>query len=322
MRYEDALALVIGSFARVEVERAGIINALGRTLAEDVHAESGDGTTEIVLPQGRVIGPAEMGVLASLGRPAVAVTRKPRLSVATTGDELVDVMERVEPGKTRNISRYSLAGLVFANGCDLGRLIHTGDSFDSIKRAVESTRVSDALIITGRIAAEDLMQIDDALSRLGEVLVRGTAVSPGGETVFALIDDFPVFALPGEPVDAMIAFELFVRPALLTMLGRRDLLRKTVSALLGQDIRHRPGRREFIYGAAGFERGRIVVHVTQDHKSLKAAIDAEALIILPEDRESFSSGDDVQVMLLDSFLRCKEAACASVSAGISEAAPR
>jgi len=271
-----------------------------RPAGEDVRAG------ELVLPKGTLIGPAEMGMLAAVDRHGVLVSRRPGVSVITTGDEVVDLMEPLKPGKVRNSNRYSLAGQVFSAGCELGTLLHARDDPALVRKAVESARQSDVIVIAGGISVGQHDYVGDVLAQLGKVAFRKVAIRPGKPTAFALVEGTPVFALPGNPAGAMVSFELLVRPALLAMLGRRRPNRAVASAILAEDFRHEPGRRDFARAVASPEAGRLVARPLPRQGSglLKPMVEANCLLIVPEDVELLRAGDKAQIILLDPFLFC------------------
>lgn len=295
---EEALDIVLKSVEQPETERAGIINTLGRTLADDVFA--GD---DLLIPAGAIIGVFEMGLLASEGKQSVVVTSRPRVSVVTTGDELVDLMERLETGNVRNSNRYTFAGHVFSSGCELGRLLHVPNNPVAFRKAVESTRSSDAVITTGGTAPDQDFCVVDVLDGLGDVLFRKVAMMPGETMAFAIVGGKPVFALPGDPVAAAVVFEIVVRPALNAMLGRRPLNRRAIPAVLKDQLHHSSGRRGFVHGLARSEEGRLVVRsiIGRHSTTHRTLVDANCLIVVPEEKGNLEAGEQVQVILTGSL---------------------
>ncbi len=289
---DDATSAIVSAVHTVETEKAGVINTAGRTLAEEIVSEDG----RVLIERGVVIGAAEMGMLAEIGRAGILVHRRPRVSIVTTGDEFVDVLETVEDGKFRNINRYSLAGRVFSSDCDLGKLPHAGDSVESVRRALHTARMSDLIVVAGGALNGKRDCVREVIRESAEIVFDGLPIDPGTDTAFALLGGKPVFVLSGEPVGAMVAFELCVRPALVAMLGRRYGAHTKARAVVAESLGWGWERRGFLPGVAAFVAGHLAVR-TLGRGSMKDMVEANCLVVVPERTEAIDAGDELDVML-------------------------
>ncbi|MEW5945302.1 MAG: gephyrin-like molybdotransferase Glp [bacterium] len=266
-----------------------------RPAGEDVRAGSA------VLRAGRRLTPADAGMLASCGRTAVRVSRKPVVGIISTGDEVVLPGEPVRPGLVRNSNSYTLFGLVLEAG---GEPVFYGTLPDVEERLLGAFREAaarcDAVLTAGGVSVGDYDLVRDVLAGSGDVLFRKVLMKPGKTTTMAYFDGVPFFGLPGYPVSCMIAFELFVRPALARMTGCSETGWKKAKAVMEEDFRPGDGRRNFIRGVYRFENERLFVRSTgsQGFGVLSSMVLANCLIIVPEGAHPVRSADLVDVILL------------------------
>ena len=257
---------------------------------------------EIVIEKGKVIGPAEIGMLASLGMDKVEVIRLPKVAILATGDELIKVNEALVPGKIRSSNSYTLYGQVLCCGgipVDLGIV---RDVREEIRTKIESGPGCDMLLTSGGVSVGDYDLVKDILAELGtEMKFWKVAMKPGKPLAFGLIRGKPVFGLPGNPVSCMVIFEQFVRPAILKMSGRIRLNRPEVLAILKEDIKKKPGRKHFLRAWVELKDGWYWVKTTGPQGSgiLRSMSLANGLMIIPEDAGEVKAGEKVRVQLLD-----------------------
>lgn len=245
---------------------------------------------EVLLQQGRVIGPVEMEILAALGKHGVAVRRKPRIAVLTTGSGVVDVLEDVKPGQSRNAARYALIGMLLDSGCDLGRLIHVREGRVGIERALADCAGCDAVIIA--VASSDKHDAAvEALSNTGTRCFDRAQVAPGGACAFGIACDLPAFVIDGASVTE--AFEAIVRPGLMMMLGREPIDRPRLRAVLDSTLRLNPACAHFIRAHTRFERQRCVAKPVATQSA-----DTNSLIVVEQNVEVIKRGENVDVVLL------------------------
>ena len=219
-----------------EVVRPG---ANVRRAGEDIAA--GD----VVLPRGALLGPAEIGLLASTGHEHVPVARRPRVAVLATGSELVPLGEPLGPGQIRNSNSYTAYGQVLAAGAQPVLLGIARDDPDETRRLLGQALEYDVVMTSGGVSVGEFDFVKQVQEELGvERRFWGVATKPGKPLAFGVRGRTLVFGVPGNPVAAMVSFELYVRPALLALQGRRDLYRPYVIATAAEAVARTRERTE------------------------------------------------------------------------------
>ena len=256
---------------------------------------------ELVIPKGKVIRPAEVGMLAALNRSDVTVHRRPKVAILSTGDELVDLGGDPAPGMIMNSNSYSLAAQVAECGAVPLRLGIARDTREDLMSKFEAARGADLIVTSGGVSVGDYDLVKDVMGELGAMRFWRVAMRPGRPLAFGAIKGTPLFGLPGNPVSVMVSFEQFVRPALLKMSGFKNLFRVTVKALLKENLEKVAGLRFFLRAVVEWKDGKYYAVTTGEQGSgiLKSMVKANGLIILPEDVTSMKAGDEVTVQLLD-----------------------
>lgn len=255
-----------------------------------------------VLSKGDRVRPAEVGMLASVGRAVVSVYQIPLVAILCTGDELVDVDGDLDGAKIVSSNSYTLAAQVKECGAVPLQLGIAKDDKQDIEEKFHQGIRADVLISSAGVSVGDYDFVKDVMKRLGmEMIFWKVAMRPGQPLAFGTIGGKPVFGLPGNPVSSMISFEQFVRPLLLKMMGCRHIFRPVVEAILKEDIKKMAGRRYFIRGSLSLEKDEYVVTTTGEQGSgiLRSMVKANGLIVIPEDREIVRAGEKVKVQLLD-----------------------
>ena len=284
---EERFALIFTATLRGEhIRKAG----------EDV--KKGEG----VISAGDLMGPPEIGMLASFGRSFVAVYQRATVAILCTGEELVDVDGDVSGTKLVSSNAYSLAAQVKDCGAIPLQLGIARDRKEEIKEKLLQGLRADVLISSAGVSVGDYDFVKDVLTDLGvEIIFWKVAMKPGMPVVFGTLQEKLVFGLPGNPVSSMVSFEQLVRPSLLKMMGHRILLRPVIDAILNEDIQKRPGSRHFIRALVTFVKDQFVVVSTgaQGSGILKSMVKANGLMVIPEDRETVKAGERVKVQLLD-----------------------
>lgn len=260
----------------------------------------------IVLTRGRVLRPAEIGVLASLGKVTVSVYRRPIVAILATGSELIDIGQPPAPGKIYNSNSYSLMAQVIRYGGIPKPLGIAPDSFEFLTKALRQGLDSDLLITSGGVSVGDYDMVKEILAKEGQVSFWTVRMKPGKPLAFGIFQDksgrkIPHLGLPGNPVSSMITFELFARPLILKMMGKRNLTKPTVQAIMKSAIKNRDGRRIFARVIVSKEDNKYFASLTGHQGSgiLTSMAQANGLAIIPEDIKSVEPGDRVQVMMLD-----------------------
>jgi molybdopterin molybdotransferase len=274
-----------------------------RQMGEDVRR----GT--VVLAPGARIRSAEIAMLATMGCAVVTATRAPRVAIVTTGDEIVDIEAEapLPPGRIRNSNRYGLAALVREAGAIVHSVAHVPDdptaTEEALRAAADPLAGADAIVAAGGVSIGDRDFVKPAVEKLGRMHLWRVAVKPGKPFAFGEIGQTLFFGLPGNPVSAMVTFELFVRQALLQMAGRAAAGpdRMLVRATLIRPIRHVAGRREYVRAITTFQGGRFVTRPTGEQGSgiLGSMTLANSLCVLPEESAGAGAGDEVEVILLE-----------------------
>jgi molybdopterin molybdotransferase len=256
---------------------------------------------EIVLSAGVEIRPAEVGVLASLGLTSVAVVRRPRVAVLSTGDELRAPGEALAPGTIYDANTFSVAALVRRYGGVATLLGIARDHADDLVARIRSGLDADLLITSAGVSVGDYDLVKQVLAAEGEIGFWQVRMKPGRPLAFGQIRGVPVVGLPGNPVASMIAFEQFVRPAILKMLGKRRLRKPEVEARLVGSADNRDGRRCFVRASVTRDGDEYVATVTGPQGSgiLTSMSQANGLVVIPEDVVGVTTGDRVRVQMLD-----------------------
>lgn len=271
-----------------------------RFRAEDVR--EGD----VVLQGGTPLRPPEISMLASLGKAFVPVYRKVRVAVLSTGDELIELGEPPPPGTIINSNSPAVAAAVRETGAESLLLGIARDDLESHAAKISEGLKADALITTAGVSAGERDLVREVLARSGVVSrFWRVGIKPGGPTAFGTKDGVPVFSLPGNPVSALITFEVFVRPALLRMMGRKRVLRPLVKATLAGEVRKKPGKVHFLRVGIEVKGGEYIASSAGDQNTgiLRTMVLADAIAVLPADKTVFAAGERVDIFLLGETLR-------------------
>ena len=285
-----------------------------RFTGEDIHA--GD----MIFAQGDIIRPVHIGVLASFGKRETVVYSQPKVAVLSTGDELVDNPEDLVPGKVLDSNRWAIAAAVRECGAIPVMLGIARDDAQSHREKLQEGLHADVLITTAGVSAGDRDLVRDILYELDvRPIFRGVRVKPGSPTCFGLRGSTKVFSLPGNPVASLIAFEEFVKPALLKRMGHQRVLNPFLPAILGSDVRKSPGHAKLLRVRLEQREGMLWAWSAgkQDTGMQKTLLRADALALLPEDRVSFAAGETVSLQLLngatvelmEGVMRCAAPTC-------------
>ena len=256
----------------------------------------------LVLRHGTRIRPQEIGMLASLGRRDVSVARRPRVAILATGDEVVEIDAPLAPGKIRDANSYSNAAQVANCG---GTPILLGIACDQVETLTERIRAGlaqgiDLLLTSGGVSVGDFDVVKEVLAAEGEMGFWRVRMKPGKPLAFGKIGRAPVLGLPGNPVSVMVSFEVFVRPAMMKMLGASDWERPVVDATLMDAVPHKDDRRHFARVRVEPHAGDYRAYLTGGQGSgiLSSMVKANGLAIIPEDWTHAEAGTRVQVLML------------------------
>jgi len=270
-----------------------------RPAGEDVRAG------EVVLAAGTRLGAAQLGVLASLGRTVARVHRRPRVAILSGGDELVEPDEDASGGRIVASNAYSLAAQCAEAGALALNLGIARDTREELERGITAGLAADVLVSSAGVSVGDHDHVRPVLEKLGCRLdFFGVLMKPGYPLTFGRFDDGRgplVFGLPGNPVSAMVTFELFVRPLLLRLAGHRVLTRPVVRATLGETLRKKPGRLHFVRVALARDGERFVARSTGNQSSgvLRSMTLAQGLLVFPAAATELAAGASAEVHVLD-----------------------
>ncbi|OIK01559.1 gephyrin-like molybdotransferase Glp [Streptomyces colonosanans] len=297
-----------GATGQVRIHRPAEARAHVRAKGSDVKA--GD----LALAAGTVLGPPQIALLAAIGRGTVRVRPRPRVVVMSTGSELVQPDEELTGGQIYDSNSFALTAAARDAGAIAYRVGAVADDAETLRSAIEDQLVrADLMVTTGGVSVGAYDVVKEALTSVdvgdgdgdegeagGGVEFRKLAMQPGKPQGFGLIgpDHTPLLALPGNPVSSYVSFELFVRPAIRTLMGLEDVHRPRTSAVLRADkvLTSPAGRRQFLRGT--YADG-VVTPVGGAGSHLIAALaQADALIVVPEADTSVEPGTEVEVVLL------------------------
>ena len=254
----------------------------------------------VVASPGRLVTPGLIGVLASAGRSAVRCVRRPRVLVLSTGDELRDAGESLGPGQITNTNRYTLLAAldsVGAIGLDGGV---APDEPGLLAERLEPAKDADLVVTTGGVSMGSYDLVRSLLEEQDSVDFWQVALRPGKPLIFGSFRGVPLIGLPGNPVSTLVGFELFVKPALRRMQGRKDTQPPLLPATTEERLGAIPGLEQYLRGVARRDAGRLLVKLTGNQGShvLRSMADANCLVrVLPGDRE-VAAGEAVEIIPL------------------------
>ena len=259
---------------------------------------------DCIIPKGKVIRPAEAGMLAILAKPFVFVYQRPRVAILSTGDELADLDERLTDEKIINSNSYGIAAAVREAGGLPHLLGIAKDTPDDLKAKIGQGLNADILVLSGGVSMGDYDFTKPVFQELGgDMNFWKLAIRPGQPVAFGKIGKTLAFGLPGNPVSSMVTFEQLVRPAMLQMCGHKVLSRPIVQAVFQERFSKRPDRRHFLRGILWMERGMLMVRTTGPQGSgiLTSMVKANGLIDIPVEVEKLKPGDVVDVQVFGSW---------------------
>jgi molybdopterin molybdotransferase len=272
-----------------------------RLAGEDLHK----GAT--ALRRGKRLRAAELGLIASLGIGEVSVFRPLRVAFFSTGDELASIGQPLGEGQIYDSNRYTLHGMLTAQGFDCFDLGVVRDHPVAIENAFEeASRMADVVISSGGVSVGEADFIKPLLARMGEVVFWKIAMKPGRPLAYGHLGSCHFFGLPGNPVAVMVTFYAFVRDALLTLAGANPLpVAPRLTVRTTTSLKKAPGRTEFQRGIVSQNaQGEWTVRSTGNQGSgiLRSMTEANCFIVLPQDRGSVEAGAEVEIQLFEGLI--------------------
>lgn len=279
--------------------RAAVSAGYGvRQAGEDVQAGA------LVLEAGRALRAADIGVLAGLGIAQVAVTRRPVVAILSTGDELLPPHMPLTKGKIHDMNGLALCAAVQRIGCVPRFLGIAPDSVEAVYSRLEAAAESDVILSTAGVSVGALDVVKEAVTRRGTLSLWRVNIRPGKPLAFGTFNSVPFFGLPGNPVSSLVTFEIFVRPALLKLLGSSYSDIPSAIAEVAE-IMHSDGRRTFARVKLRKQSdGRLLAYSTgtQSSGAISSLVNADGLLIIPEGMTEVPVGTRLPVRFFDQAL--------------------
>jgi molybdopterin molybdotransferase len=256
---------------------------------------------EVVVPAGARLGPAQLGALAAAGIAGISSTARPRAAVLSTGSELRRPGEELEPGQIYEANSVLLAAQLESAGAVVEQLDAVADDEEAHREALERGLEADVLVTSGGVSVgpHDLVRSVGAELGIGEVL-WGVSVKPGKPLWFGVRGQTLVFGLPGNPVSSLVCFELFVRPAVLSLQGASEPLPRFQPGRLARSLRPNAVRTELVRARSRVADGEVELEVVtgQESHMIARAAGADALVLVPAGDEELAAGARVSFLWL------------------------
>ncbi|WP_081915952.1 molybdotransferase-like divisome protein Glp [Saccharothrix sp. NRRL B-16314] len=288
-----------GHAAKVTVQRSVPSAAFVRRTGEDVQ------TGDVAVRRGSSIGAAQVGLLAAVGRNKVLVHPRPRVSVISIGEELVDVDRTPGQGQVYDVNSYALTAAARDAGAEVSRVGIQSPDPRRMREVVEGRLLlSEIVVVAGGVGGAIGDEVRAALADLGDLDVTRVAMHPGSVQGFGRLgpDAVPTFLLPANPMSALVVFEVLVRPLIRAALGKRNPYRRAVSARLLSPLTSTKGRRGYLRGQLlrDADNGEYLVQPlgTSGSHLLASLAEANCLILVDEDVTDVSVGEEVTVCFL------------------------
>jgi len=251
---------------------------------------------DIVLTAGSFLTPAKVGTLVALGLIDVEVYCKLRIAIIPTGKEIVSPGERLAPGQIYDVNSYTLHALLSNHGAEPEIYPVTADEVGVLKTAIEKALDNDMIVLSGGSSVGEKDLLAGIISDLGEVLFHGVQIKPGKPTLFGIVDNTPIFGMPGYPTSCLSNAYVFLVPTIREMARIPGVYARKVSAKIGKRIVSSSGRRQFL--TVRVEDG--VAHPVYKHSgAITSMANANGYVILPVNLDVIEEGETVEVTLLE-----------------------
>jgi len=259
---------------------------------------------DLMLRKGHVLRPQDVAALAGVGMTEVMVFEKPKVSIISTGDEIVSSGNPLQPGQVRDINSFNLAGLILENGgVPVKRGIFRDDYDDIMAVAAASVEESDLVIITGGSSVGTMDMTARVIGNLGVpgVLFHGVTLKPGKPTIGGVVNGVPLFGLPGHPAAVTVCFDLFIKPLLRILAGideKEFLKRKVLKARMAKNVSSGIGREEHIRVAVEEREGELwALPILGKSGLIRTLVMADGTVVIPSQARGIEEGETVEVVL-------------------------
>jgi len=282
--------------SKIKVNRAVDSGDYIRLQGEDVKQN------EVVLHSNSPLKPQELGILAMLGKSQVSVYRSPKISILSTGDELIPVGEPLESGQIHDSNAYTLSALIKRDHGNPEYLGIVPDNEDSVRKFLETAvaNSADLILSSAGVSVGVFDYVRTVVENDGELTFWRVNMRPGKPVAFGSFQGVPFIGLPGNPVSAFVGYEVFVRPAILKFSGITEVPRYRIRARLMDGIKS-DGRESYLRGIIKYDNGEWLAQLTghQGSGNLLSLVQANALLIIPPGVKSLAPGAEVDAWLLD-----------------------
>ncbi|HEU4414974.1 MAG TPA: gephyrin-like molybdotransferase Glp [Candidatus Angelobacter sp.] len=278
----------------VEIQRG--VSAGENVVPAGAEAKAG----QELLTRGSRLGPAQIAMAAATGKASLAVYRKPRVAILSTGDELVELAEKPGPSQIRNSNSYSLAAQVLAGGGEPLQLPIAPDEEGKLTELIQEGLKADLLLLSGGVSMGKFDLVEKSLHALGaEFFFTGAMIQPGKPVVFGAQTETPFFGLPGNPVSVMVTYELFARQVVEALSGAEPSRLKSARARLSKEFKTKTGLTRFLpaWLEGGLEDPEVDIVPWQGSGDMLAAARANCYLVVPPDREKLAKGEMVTVVV-------------------------
>ncbi len=254
----------------------------------------------VVVGAGRQLGPAEIGVLGSVGVSSVLAHPPACAAIVPTGDEIIEIDQPLRAGQVRNSNAWALDAATRALGARPRRLPIVADTLEALRAALTEAAQADVIVTIGGVSMGDFDLVTNVLGAEGDMDFWQIAMRPGKPLAFGHVNGVPLIGLPGNPVSSVVGFMLFVRPALLRLMGHRELTHPRVHARAGERLRSANGKRTYLRVQVRREHGALVCTLAGDQSSyrMSSLVAGQGLAEVRE-HETIEPGQPVRVLAVD-----------------------
>lgn len=251
---------------------------------------------EAILKDGDFLTPARIGVLASLGRKEVLVYQKPRVAVIPTGTEVCEVGSSLKEGQVYDVNSYTLSSILSENGALVTRSLIIPDSFEELKSAVKRFLDYDLVVFSGGSSVGERDLLINVIKELGKILFHGVQIKPGKPTLFGLVQDRPVFGMPGYPASCLSNAYIFLVPTVRKMARLAQKKTKTVKAKMTKRVASATGREQFL--TVKLKDG-LAYPAFKKSGDITSIAEADGYIILPVNLDVIEEGEEITITLFE-----------------------